>query len=108
MTIIELPTTTDVSNRITSTPGVCGGKPCIAGHRIRVLDIYVMHGLQHQSIKEILNAYPVLTHEDVEAGIEYYKKYLLEVEQSYREEDAIVEEYKKQLGVEKQHLCHDE
>ena len=28
---------------ITRTPGVCGGKACIAGHRIRVQDIYVLH-----------------------------------------------------------------
>ncbi len=31
------------TERITKTPGVCGGKACIAGHRIRVMDIVIWH-----------------------------------------------------------------
>jgi uncharacterized protein (DUF433 family) len=30
-------------NYIESKPGVCGGKPCIAGTHIRVREIYVWH-----------------------------------------------------------------
>lgn len=32
-----------LQEHITKTPGVCGGKACISGHRIRVLDIVVWH-----------------------------------------------------------------
>lgn len=33
--------TTLTSEHLQITPGVCGGKPCIAGHRIRVQDIAI-------------------------------------------------------------------
>ena len=32
-----------LTQHITKTPGVCGGRACIAGHRIRVMDIVVWH-----------------------------------------------------------------
>ena len=35
-----------ISQHITKTPGVCGGRPCIAGHRIRVQDIVVWHEMR--------------------------------------------------------------
>jgi uncharacterized protein (DUF433 family) len=37
------------TERIVSKPGVSGGKPCIAGTRIRVQEIYNWHELQGQS-----------------------------------------------------------
>ena len=46
---------TDVSKQhIAQSPDICGGKPCIAGTRIRVQDIYVWHELQSQSVDEIV------------------------------------------------------
>ena len=36
-----------MTERITKTPGICGGKPCIAGHRVRVVDI-VMPADRHR------------------------------------------------------------
>jgi uncharacterized protein (DUF433 family) len=39
---------------VTKSPGVCGGKACIAGSRIRVQDIYQWHALQGMSPDEIL------------------------------------------------------
>ena len=52
-------TTTETRPRVSTehieiTPGVCGGKPRIAGHRIRVQDIYVWHELQGQTAEEIV------------------------------------------------------
>ncbi|WP_333364954.1 DUF433 domain-containing protein [Microcoleus sp. herbarium14] len=32
-----------IKEHIEITPGICGGKPRIAGHRIRVQDIVVWH-----------------------------------------------------------------
>jgi len=46
---------------VTLTPGVCGGKPCIAGTRIRVLDIYVWNELQGMGPDEIIRDFPQLT-----------------------------------------------
>ncbi|MBI1260070.1 MAG: DUF433 domain-containing protein [Chloroflexi bacterium] len=42
---------------ITQTPGICGGKPCIAGRRIRVQDVYVWHEDAGISVEEIASQY---------------------------------------------------
>lgn len=56
--------------RISIDPGVCFGKPCIRGTRIRVSLIldFLANGM---SIEEILAEYPQLTKEDVRAAIAY-------------------------------------
>jgi uncharacterized protein (DUF433 family) len=51
---------TNPDGHIVKTPGVCGEKPRIAGHRIRVQDIVVLHEQQGQSPDEIVSAYPQL------------------------------------------------
>lgn len=87
-----------LANRVTSTPGVCGGRPCIAGHRIRIMDIYVLHGLQGRTPEEILKSYPTLTREDVDAGIAYYLSHRPEIEKDYNDEDVIVAELRRKMG----------
>jgi uncharacterized protein (DUF433 family) len=56
--------------RISIDPKVCGGRPCIRGHRIWVS---LMIGLlaSGMTIKEILQEYPGLTEADVYACIAY-------------------------------------
>src|SRR5579862_8516264 len=56
---------------ITSTPGVCGGKPCVAGTRVRVWDIAVQ-AQAGQSPDEILTHFPHLTLSDIHAALAYY------------------------------------
>ena len=42
---------------IAKTPGICGGKACIAGHRIRVMDIVVSRtGRLVRLLKRLLRA----------------------------------------------------
>ena len=53
-------------------PDRCGGRPCIAGTRIRVQDIYVWHELQGQTPEEIVANFPQLSIADVYAGMAYY------------------------------------
>ena len=67
-------TSTEARSRVSTehieiTAGVCGGKPRIAGHRIRVQDIYVWHELQGQTPEEIVADFPQLTLGDVHAAI---------------------------------------
>src|SRR5262249_4437535 len=57
---------------IESKPRVCGGKPCVAGTRIRVQDIYVWHELQGKTPDEIVSDFPQLTLADVHAALAYY------------------------------------
>lgn len=58
--------------RIVSTPGTCGGKPRIAGHRITVKQIVLDHQRGGMSPDEIVSAYPILTLTDVYAALVCY------------------------------------
>jgi uncharacterized protein (DUF433 family) len=64
--------TARTDHHIEKTPGVCGGKPRVAGTRIRVQDIYVWHELRGQSPDEIVTRFPQLTLADVHAALAYY------------------------------------
>jgi uncharacterized protein (DUF433 family) len=57
-------------SRISFDAGICGGRPCIRGMRIRVSDILDMlsAGATRQ---EILADYPYLEDEDISAALEY-------------------------------------
>ena len=56
--------------RITVDPAICGGKPCIRGHRIWVALVLGMlaEGL---TVAEILAEYPQLEEADIRACIAY-------------------------------------
>jgi uncharacterized protein (DUF433 family) len=58
--------------RVVSTPGTCGGKPRIAGHRITVKHIVLDHQRGGMSPDEIASAYQGLTLADVYAALAYY------------------------------------
>src|SRR5437867_8538151 len=58
--------------RISKTAGICGGKPCIAGHRIRVMDIVALHEKRGMCPEEIACQYPGITLADVHAALAFY------------------------------------
>ena len=62
---------TVITDRITKTPEVCGGKACIAGHRVRVMDIVVRHEDLAMGPDEIVAVYPELSLRDVHAALAY-------------------------------------
>jgi len=80
-----------VVSHITKTPGVCGGRACIAGHRIRVLDIVVWHEKRGYSPDEIVDLFPGITLADVYAALAYYFDNREEIEADFRGEDQAVE-----------------
>ncbi len=58
---------------IVQTPGVCGGKARIDGHRIRVQDIVIEHEWQGFSPEEICGTHhPGLTLAEVHSALAYY------------------------------------
>lgn len=61
-----------IKEHIEITPGICGGKPRIARHRIRVQDIVVWHEQMGMSPDEILYHYPSITLSDIYAALAYY------------------------------------
>ena len=56
--------------RITTNPAQCGGRPCIRGMRIRVVDVLdlLAAGLTQEQVLEEL---PDLEPEDIEAALKY-------------------------------------
>lgn len=62
-----------LNQRITFNPKQCGGKPCIRGMRIRVVDVLELleNGL---SRAEVLEELPDLELEDIQACIAFAKR----------------------------------
>jgi uncharacterized protein (DUF433 family) len=81
---------------IESQPGICGGKPCIAGTRIRVQDVFVWHELQGQSADEIVSRFPQLTMADVYAALSYYWGHRDEIQRDMQAESDLVTRLRQQ------------
>ena len=80
---------------IESKSGVCGGKPCIVGTRIRVLDIYVWHEVQGKTPDEIVSDFPQLSLADVHAALSYYWDNRVEMQRQMTEAEVIVDTMKQ-------------
>ncbi len=80
-----------IQEHIEITPGVCGGKPRIAGHRIRVSDVVIWHerlGMTPDQIASTDN----ITIADVHAALAYYFDHTEEIEAEIRENRRVAEE----------------
>jgi uncharacterized protein (DUF433 family) len=73
--------------RIVSTPGTCGGKPRIDGHRITVKHIVLDHQREGMSPDEIASAYPSLTLSDVYAALAYYHDHRADIDADIKADD---------------------
>ena len=80
-----------VYSHITKDPEVCGGRACIDGTRIRVMDIV---GLAHEGRgpAQMLEAYPSLNLAQVHAALSYYYENLQEIEVAFEEDRRIADE----------------
>ncbi len=81
-----------ITEHIEITPGVCGGKPRIAGHRIKVQDIAIWHERMGMSPDEIVSNYPSITLSDVYAALAYYHDHLEEIRQQIKEDEQYAQE----------------
>src|SRR5436853_534964 len=80
-----------LTQHITKTPGVCGGKACIAGHRVRVADIVVWHEKRGYSPDEIIDMFSGITLADVYAALTYYFDNRQEIEDEFKKSDEWAE-----------------
>ncbi|PPJ62274.1 DUF433 domain-containing protein [Cuspidothrix issatschenkoi] len=86
-------TTLSVSKEhIVITPRVCGGKPRIAGHRIKVQDIVIWHERMGMSPDEIVYQYPSISLADVYAALAYYHDHREEIRQHIEEGEAFAKQ----------------
>ena len=76
------------------TPGTRGGKPRIAGTRITVADIVLMHRRMGRALEEIAGTY-ALSLPAVYAAMAYYYEQKSEIDQSLDQEEAYAEAFRK-------------
>ncbi|MSV35741.1 MAG: DUF433 domain-containing protein [Bryobacterales bacterium] len=74
------------AERITKTPGICGGRASLAGHRVRVLDIAIWHEQMGLSPDEIVSQVPSITLADVHAALAFHYDHHAESQQEIHEE----------------------
>jgi len=60
----------DLRARITVNPNQCGGRPCIRGMRIRVVDVLDLFAAS-LSAEQILEEMPDLEKQDLQAALQY-------------------------------------
>lgn len=81
----------DVRQQITKTPGVCGGKACIAGHRVRVMDVVACYAMRGMAPEEIVGAFPGITLSDVHSALAYYYDHREEIDADFRHDREVAE-----------------
>src|SRR5262245_54040560 len=83
-----------IGQHIEKTPGVCGGKARIAGHRLRVMDIVGWHEKRGLSPDEIVAMFPGITLADVHAALAYYFDHREEIEADFLRDEELAESLK--------------
>lgn len=78
---------------ISTNPEVCHGRPCIAGTRIRVMDVVAAHE-QGSSPAELQNYFATrpLTMGEIYAALAYYSDHRDEVEADFAEDERLTQE----------------
>ncbi len=82
---------------ISRDPGICSGRPCVEGTRVRVVDILALQeaGL---SAEQIVQEFPSLSGPaDVYAALLYYHDHKGEIEADLREDEALTAQHENEL-----------
>ena len=82
---------TILTQHIEVTPGIAGGKPRIAGHRITVQNIVIWHERMGLSADEIATEHG-LTLAEVYAALAYYYDHHAEIDDMIRTDDSFIAE----------------
>jgi len=83
-----------IREHIVSTPDTCGAKPRIAGSRIQVKHVVVMHERQGMTPEQIVSEYPHLTLAGIYAALAYYHDHREEVNADIQAEQKWYEKMK--------------
>ncbi len=84
-----------IREHIVSTPDTCGGKPRIAGSRIQVKHIAIMHEREKNSPAEIVSEFPHLTLAGIYAALAYYHDHREEINAEIAADRAWYEEQRR-------------
>ena len=93
--VMATTTSKQVYAHISKDAEVCGGRACIDGTRIRVMDIVGLH--QHgYTPEQMLNVYATpLTLAQVHAALTYYYDHPGEIDASNKEDEEVVAKLKR-------------
>ncbi|HEY0069737.1 MAG TPA: DUF433 domain-containing protein [Chloroflexia bacterium] len=86
-----------LDQHIEITPGIAGGKPRIAGHRITVRDIAIWHERVGKTADEIATECD-LTLADVYAALAYYFDHRDDIDRDIRESEILVETLRNNIS----------
>lgn len=84
-----------ITEHITKNPDICGGKACIAEHRVRVMDVAIWHEHLGMSADEIVLHIPTLALSDVHAALAYYFDHIEEIREEIRREQEFVDDFRR-------------
>ncbi len=88
--------TVSMYEHVMKTPGVCGGKPCVADHRIRVQDIACDYEQKGMTPDQICDAHPGLALAQVHAALAYFFDHRDEVLAEIRADREFAESFQRQ------------
>lgn len=80
---------------ITRKNGTCGGKPIIAGTRIKVEQIAIEYERMGMTPDEIIQAHPHLNLAQIHDALSYYYENVEEINDDIRAGEQFIEEMKK-------------
>jgi uncharacterized protein (DUF433 family) len=74
---------------------VCGGKPPIAGRRIRVQDIGAWYEYHGMTPDEIVSGYRPITLSDVHAALAYYHAHRDEIQRQMKGDEEFIDNLRR-------------
>jgi uncharacterized protein (DUF433 family) len=83
---------------IEATASVCGGKPRIAGTRMKVSQVASEHERHGLTPDQIVDAYPHLTMAGVHAALAYYYDHLDEIRREWHDGEEFVTSMKAEYA----------
>ena len=99
--LLELKKGTPMNNtfemRITMSPEISGGAPCIRGTRIRVVDIAIYYEIYGWSPETIVEELEGITLADVHSALAYYFDNIEQFRKQAQEENVLIENLRKNL-----------
>jgi uncharacterized protein (DUF433 family) len=81
------------NERIVKTPGTCGGRARIAGHRVRVQDVVIWYEYQGMTPDEIVSHIPSITLADVDSALAYYFDHVQEIQEEILADREYADEF---------------
>jgi uncharacterized protein (DUF433 family) len=92
------PAADSLGDMIVKTPGTCGGRPRIAGTRIKVEHVYNWVERQGMTPAQVVTNYPHLSMAQVHAALAYYWSHQDEIQRDIAEGEKLVAEMKAKAG----------